>query len=304
MNQPQLPLGTVQIPDWGEMPLPVRGTWQSLAAEIPIPADAQLSSSNKIQLYELSPMQWEKYIGSDPVLAGKVLAVANSAAFGQSRHVTSLARAVLLLGYNMLETILMAYHLEGVIGRWPSYPKEHFEFVRRWCAAASVCGFHLARAAHYEDPETLGTSSLLARLGTLVLGLAWPAPGPEYARMPNEIARLQYELGRWKAATCHLSMMVAQQWGLPDELAEMLGRHSRPLIEGCSAACKDYRPLIVCCATVLGAAVAAGRPLPEYIAQPAYAQLLVNTGTCGLRAALDETIYNDRLAHELQALGS
>jgi hypothetical protein len=304
MNGPPRISSVPELPYWSELPLPVRGTWQALAAELPIPPDTQFSGSSRTRLYELSPLQWEKHISRDPVLAGKVLAVANSAAFGQARSVSSLSRAVLLLGYNLLETILIAYHMEGVIGRWPNYPKEHFEYVRRWCASASVCGFHLARAAQLDNAEMLGTSSLLARLGALVLGLAWPAPGPDYIRQPHELARLNYELGRWHAASCHLSAMVAQQWGLPEELQALLAGHSRPLVEGLPAGSADQNTVVVCWATVLGAAEASGKPFIELLAMPAYAQLLVNAGTCGLRDALDETVHSERLPRELQALSN
>ncbi len=281
--------------------MPVHGTWAALATQLPLPSESQFSDASRVRLYEMNPREWERFISSDPVLAGKVLAVANSAAFGQARSVTSVARAVLLLGYNMLETIMVAYYLEGAIGRWPNYPKAHYEFVRRLCASASICGFHLARQLKAPDPETLGTASLLARLGALVLGLATPRPGSIYAKLPNEVSRLELEQERWKVQTCFLSTLIAQQWGLPVEVTELLRNHTRPLKEGSPLSCTNYDALIVCCATVLGTAEAAGQSFHDHLAAPAYQQLIVNAQTCGIYDALQELCTSVKLRRELQA---
>lgn len=288
----------------GDLLMPAHGTWAALASQLPLPSESQFSDASRVRLYEMNPREWERFISSDPVLAGKVLAVANSAAFGQARSVTSVARAVLLLGYNMLETIMVAYYLEGAIGRWPDYPRAHYEFIRRLCASASICGFHLGRHANMHDPETLGTASLLARLGSLVLGLSVPHPGSSYASLPNEVTRLEFEQKQWKVQSCFLSTLIAQQWGLPRELSELLLNHTRPLVEGCPMSCTNHDALIVCCATVLGAAYTRGHSFREHLELPAYQQLIVNTQTCGIYNALQESIVSAKLLRELQAFSN
>jgi hypothetical protein len=293
-----------QLPDWSELPPPVQGTWQTLAADLPLPPDTQFAGPDRQKLYELSPAEWAARIGRDPVLAGKVLAVANSAALGQATAVVSIARAAVLLGYNLLETILIAYHLEGVIGRWPKYPRAHFEHTRDCCAAASVCGFHLAKIAGLADSELLGTSALLARLGALVYGLAWPDPGLEYAQLPDEVSRMRYELERWQVTASHLSGLVARQWGLPVVLQSLLANHSRPLIESVAPDGTGREIISICCATVLGAGAVAGRPLNRVFAAPEYAQLLQNVNDAGLTFPLSVVLSSEKLARELQALRS
>ena len=302
MPEQPVPPEAWHLPHWDELAPSVQFTWQERAAEITIPPDTQFSSASRKRLYELSPFEWEARIARDPVLAGRVLAVANSAAFGQVRQVSSLARAVILLGYNLLETILIAYHLEGVIGRWPKFPRAHFEYARNCAAAASVCGFHLARAAELDDPELAGTSALLSRLGALVLGLTWPAPGPEYAGLPDEVERLRYELKRWQAGVCHLSALVARQWGLPENLVDLLADYPRPLIEQGTTASQDRGCIVVCCASVLAAAATAGMPLAEHLALPAYQTLRENLLACSLDCITDQAMSSERVARELLAL--
>jgi HD-like signal output (HDOD) protein len=292
-----------ELPGWEQLPQYTRERWHKLAIELPIPPDAGHSGSGRKRLYELGPDEWEARISRDPVLSGKVLAVANSAAMGQSRRITSVARAVVLLGQNILQAILYAYHLEGVIGRFPDYPRSLFDYIRRWCAASAACGLHLARAAGEEDPPLIGTAALLARLGSLVLGLNWPPPGPEYLDFRDELSRLRYELERFKVASCHLTHAVTSHWNLPDELVWLASGHSLAVAEELDSGASTRQAALTGLAVALGASVAGTSGLDEaLLARPEYSVLAGNVARLKLDHALTQAVHGEGLQRDLAAL--
>ena len=64
-----------------------------------------------------SPADLNKVIGLDPVLMGKVMKLINSAYYGLSQEVTSLVRAIIMLGINTVKNLALSTAVLGTLGK-------------------------------------------------------------------------------------------------------------------------------------------------------------------------------------------
>ena len=213
---------------WEELPEEVRERWHGLITKISLPPLVFDAGFSREEFDAMEPAELAAKVSTDPLLAGKVLAVANSAAMGLSTPITSLERAVVYLGFNLVQSIMVAYYLEHLFIKWPGFPRAHFDYVRRWSAASCVVAYNIGAGARLSDPATLGTATLLSRLGSLLLGMTRPLPGEEYRQAPNEVARLKLEAERWCVSSPVLSARLVKHWGLPEPLPTLLERSWEP----------------------------------------------------------------------------
>jgi HD-like signal output (HDOD) protein len=266
------------VAPWRDLPQELRERWLQTLSEVPIPPslmDQQVVG----QIGRTSePKELAVKLSRDPLLAGKLLAVANSASLGLASPVTSLERAIIQLGTNLVQSLVLAYQLELTLKRWPGYPREYMEYVRAWGAGAAVLAFHFAAAARLPDPPTVSTAALLARLGSMLYGMARPKPGPEYIQSPSEIARLELEERTWGVTHPVLSEQLVRQWSLPDSLAEMLARCGEPLYQECADLPAERGLGVIAVASALAAGYIAQKKLDPraFLDRPPKAMLKQN----------------------------
>ncbi len=72
--------------------------------------------------------QFADLIQMDPALAARLLRMTNSAAFGQRQQVTTIQRAVSLLGINRVRTVSLGFQLVGHLGRLGGCPFDMKQF--------------------------------------------------------------------------------------------------------------------------------------------------------------------------------
>jgi HD-like signal output (HDOD) protein len=288
------------------------GTWDGLGAATkrfwtermeqvalpPVLAD----SDAQISLEDFDPRDLSNLVTHDPVLAAKLLAVANSARFGLTAPVTSVQRAIVHLGFNLVKTILVAYQLEGVFGKFSAIPREYLQFVRRWAAGASVIALHWSQAADMPDSSSTGTLALLSRLGVLLLGMAQPAPDEEYRLFTAESSRLAYETMAWETDNPALAAQLAQHWGLPEPVPQLLRRQAEPWQDEMPGSPERDR-LAICAASV---ALARARLFDDQVTGklldgPEFEQLKLNLVLSGLLNYFPAVWASAKLQRELGA---
>src|SRR5512147_2242322 len=118
----------LHVPHWDELAEDVRARWDSLLKLIDLPPLVFETMAINLQGDAGEPKFLARRIGTDPLLAAKVLAVANSAAAGQIKEVTSVERAIIQLGLNMLHYIVLAYYLETIVKARIGFSRDHMEY--------------------------------------------------------------------------------------------------------------------------------------------------------------------------------
>lgn len=275
MDQPENELYQTGFDQLAE---PVQQQWIMQLAEVNLPPLLMEMIQSRLELDTFNPKELANMASRDPVLGAKLLAVANSAKFGLTTPMTSIQRAVVHLGFNLVKTIMVAYQLEAVFLNLAVIPQDYLSFVRRWSCGASVIAFHWAQAADMPDSSTLATAALFGRLGTLLLGLAQPPPSSAYLELEDELARLRYESATWKATSPALGQLVAQTWGMPEPLPELIAGQPAPLVQELPAGGANRSQVLVSGALVLAESFLHSPDIPalQLMDLPAYAVLKTN----------------------------
>jgi HD-like signal output (HDOD) protein len=303
-KQPQAPEGgdvasAVRPSRWEELPEDVRARWMPQIKELILPP-----VSYDARHEDIPPRELVDKIKHDLVLCAKILAVANSAAQGQVKPVTSIDRAAIQLGTNMLQIIISAYHLEAIFGRYPGYSMDHFKFVQRWSCGSSVLAYHVALQAGSADNAMLSTAALIAKLGSLLLGMADLGPDEKYRLIPFETDRFAFELEHWGVCTPLLSEQVARHWGIPEPLPTLLRLQEQPLVEELGDSEEERNLVIICLSSVLVSAYIArgGAELLAVLNDVRYLKLKRNIETLGLQPAIAQAWENKKLQREFLSI--
>lgn len=176
----------------------------------------------------------------DPALSAKLLQISNSAFFGFSRKVYSVAEAVQMLGIGVIQSLAMAVPLFTAYDR-KKCPAFHIDQV--WEHSAEVAS--LARRIyndHLDDShraEQAFAAGVMHDIGKLILADKLPE---QYNAILTEARETRTEL--FKVERKHLDATHAEVgayllalWGLPVPLIEAVACHHSPRRCGASTLC-------------------------------------------------------------------
>lgn len=160
----------------------------------------------------------------DPALSAEVLRQANSAQFARRRDVSELGEAVTLLGTDQTCRIAMSAACRGLVAPALGRP----ELRRCWehCIAAAILAAALAPLFE-QRPGHAYSAGLLHDIGCLALVAVYPDRYVEALRLAHEAALpwLESERQVFGVDHCRVGGWVAEEWGLPDDLRQVVVRH-------------------------------------------------------------------------------
>ena len=170
-------------------------------------------------------------IEHDQALTGKLLRLANSAFFGQSRSVATIPRAVVLLGFSTVRLLALGVKVWDSLGSGVTRGRAHDLWTHAVTVAATVK--LLASRLRAGDPDEAFTAGLLHDVGRLVLAMRfrdeyWKAVGG--ASEADAVEALETtnlgvdhaEVGGW----------ILEAWSLPPAIIEAVRTHHA----------RDHRP--------------------------------------------------------------
>ena len=167
-----------------------------------------------------------KIISFDPVLCGKMLKLVNSSLFGLQRPVTSIERALNLLGLNHVRSLVLSLSLPSLRFKHAS-GKQVKVYWKNSVTMAMVCR-ELAARRKWADPDSEMVAGLLCDLGILLLQETF---ADEYRVVAAEdtgddlCALEDREIGINHAeAGAHF----LEGWRLPRELTQAIRFHHQP----------------------------------------------------------------------------
>lgn len=164
---------------------------------------------------ELSDM-----VAQDPILAARVLRLANSPFYGLPRQVGSLKEAVLILGFSSLRSVVLS---AGLIGAFSDANAIAHSLAT--AAAARSLAKSLKR-----DQNMAFTAGLLHNLGALLLGHfaadSWQALASEPEATAD--ARLLKERAIFGFDHCELGAEIAADWRFPTAIQTAIRLHQQP----------------------------------------------------------------------------
>lgn len=208
-----------------EASLADQGLKQLLARtdRLPIAPSAYTRIAAEMRSREPSISRIAAVISEDPALTAKVLKHVNSAFFALRSEVTTVDRAVSLLGMNQVTAIVMSIGLYGQSGGAPPVVIETIKETSLKVAAMTRVMAKVEGAAP-ADRDTAFLAAMLHDCGKLVMAAHWPQLYVDISAS-DDLALETQIIG---ADHCLIGAYLLSSWNLPDAVVEAVAHHHRP----------------------------------------------------------------------------
>jgi HD-like signal output (HDOD) protein len=170
---------------------------------------------------EVTIVQIEEAMSSDPVLAAETLSIANSAAMARKVPVRSLTRAVQVLGLSGAKELV----LTAIVGAVSSSRAPWGPLLHRHALLTAAISRAIANRTPYVDASEAYVVGLLHDLGLQLLMRLDPVAVERLLDALGVAGIHTAERMRFGFTHAELSAMCIRQWGLPSSLALVVAAH-------------------------------------------------------------------------------
>lgn len=182
---------------------------------------------------QTSPADLNRIISVDPVLMGKVMKLINSAYYGLSQEVTSLVRAIIMLGLNTVKNLALSTAVLATVGRDNNFQSLNMEGFWRHSLCTGVTGRLIAKKRKV-DPKNLEEyfiAGLLHDIGKIPLNNRL---AEDYIRAMSEsdLHHTPLQLSEQEVLGIdhtNVGHMILQTWKLDEAIRDSVLFHHRPL---------------------------------------------------------------------------
>lgn len=184
----------------------------------------------------------KRVISLDPVLTGRVLKLINSAYYSLANPITSLTRAIIMLGLNTVKNLaLSSAILKNIRGNGSSQAYSTDEFWTH-CLCVGVVAKSLAaiRGMSPVEQEEFFVAGLLHDLGKVPLNNQFPREyGQVWETAQRDHDALYESEGRLLGIDhCAVGSLIANKWRLGTTLVQSLSHHHNP--DDCPEKNRDF----------------------------------------------------------------
>jgi HD-like signal output (HDOD) protein len=172
-----------------------------------------------------------KVIGQDPALTARLLRIANSAAFGLAAQVSTVSRAVTVIGNKLIRDLVLA---TSTINAFEGIPNELVSMENFW-RHSLLCGLAariLAERRHMKNTETLFIAGMLHDVGQLVIFRKMPKQAKEALLLsiegPEDFALHNAERQIFGFDHAQVGAALLRHWNFPPLLVECAEYHHAP----------------------------------------------------------------------------
>lgn len=203
-----------------------------------------------------SAAQLHSIVRHDPALVARVLKVVNSAFYGLSGQVTSIDRAIVLLGLNAVKNLAVAASMGQMFRGLKLTEKYTAKDLWIHCIAVAVVGKELAKKTKPGLAEEAFLGGMIHDIGILIALQTWPERVRNVCEQATG-ADSFFELEKKIIGVNHtfLGKMLAEKWQFPKTCQMIAANHHSPHLAGESE--KELITLVyiadtVCCQAGFG----------------------------------------------------
>ncbi len=169
-------------------------------------------------------------VETDPALSLRILKMVNSAFYGFSHKVDSIAQAITILGRERLKQILIGSVLSGVFGKMENHIFHMEDFWRHSVKTAILARYLSLQTECMQNADSLFTAGLLHDVGRLIMAKLIPEQTREIQNAVDiEDGDLYHAEERILGFThCDVGAGFIKKWELPDLLASAAQYHHNP----------------------------------------------------------------------------
>ena len=209
------------------------------SVRLPTPKGVALAIMEICRREDATIAEIASLVMTDPALSGRLLQLANSAAYSR-RPVASVPDAVMRLGLSTVRMLAMGFSL---VDQYPSGPCQAFDYPGFWSHSLlmAVACQELGKLTRDAPPDELFACGLLARIGYLALATLYPLVyGELLARQEDAGTLLEREREQLQVDHNELTAAILADCGIPLSLAEPVCHHEAPKASGFSEGSRPY----------------------------------------------------------------
>lgn len=245
-----------------ELPDDRRAAYRQVFKDVPRPprllhhllSPAFFDGASSAQLVEL--------ISAEPLIAARVLATVNSAAYGLSRPVTAIGQAVTHLGLNQVRSLCVQHIMRGCFMMDGAERRPLLEATWAASALASELAQRLGLALGVEDRGGLVSAVVLSFLGRLATQAHTPMGILQTIPPRDLLARADAEQRQFGLCAAEIGRLLMTAWGLPASVVADAADLDRVLVQMPAADAHGQRLALGYLCTRLGERMAYGE-LPD-----------------------------------------
>lgn len=172
---------------------------------------------------ETTTEQMGKVISKDHILAAKLLRLVNSAFYGFPQRISSLNSAIILLGFNVIKSLIISASIFEFMEEQDVELWEH----SLGCAVVSNV---LAKRLGVSDPEEVSTAGLIHDIGKVAIKMELPEEYEMIRQMVSDQQISMFAAEREILGLDHAEVggWMAKSWNLPVKLVEPIACHHDP----------------------------------------------------------------------------
>jgi putative nucleotidyltransferase with HDIG domain len=162
----------------------------------------------------------EAVIAKDQAMTTKLLKIVNSPFFGFPQRVSTISNAIVLLGFNVIRTLIVTSSIFETMQSSDISLWEH----SLGCAA---CAGILAKRKKLKSPEEVSTAGLIHDLGKVVIRAEFPEKFVEIQKIveAEQIPMREAEIKCIGIGHAEIGSELAKLWNLPQRLIEPIKHH-------------------------------------------------------------------------------
>jgi putative nucleotidyltransferase with HDIG domain len=178
---------------------------------------------------DTSPTDVSRIISVDPVLMGKVLRLINSAYYGLPQKVTSIVRAIIMLGINTVKNMLLSTAIMSTLGNRRNFTA--LEMVEFWKHSLAVGVTAKLIAKNHRLPpevqEEYFIGGLLHDIGKIPLNNRFSEDYHQALDLSEDTHQPLYLAENQMLGTNHAQVgkLIAENWNLGPEITDTICHH-------------------------------------------------------------------------------
>ncbi len=201
--------------------------------DIPIIPETLNRILNEIENDKSSAKELGEIIREDPVLTAQLLKIANSPYYGQARQISSVAKAIVLIGFKEVRNIVIGLSLTSAFPSNITIDDIKLKDLWLHSIGTAIASQMIAQRLPGLDPDELFTAGMVHDIGCAVMFCCFEQElkellsymkkeGVSFLEAENNLGLFHTEIGAFLGA----------KWGFSDMLINIIRAHHNPSMAG------------------------------------------------------------------------
>lgn len=170
-----------------------------------------------------------RLISLDPVLTASVIGIANSPHYSYGKSVTSVERAIVVLGLKEILKLAVSISIKKNLTANSEHPSETATQDWRMTIWAAVAAEHIATRLQHTPTRQAYLAAILKDIPLILMNNIAPITTENNDSLIDfEPSQLQTEIKIWGLTHPEMSQLLADTWQLPSEVAKAMRLHHTP----------------------------------------------------------------------------